>query len=192
MDGDAAAAPDDTAALVLAARAGDSAAFARLYARYAPLVHGVILARVAAAEARDLVQDVFVRALEKLPALREPAAFGPWVASIARNTAADRHRRGDRAELGQAPDQVPDETAPAQTTQTEALAALALINQLPLAYREPLILRLVEGMSGPEIAARTGLTPASVRVNLCRGMKLLRARLTARGQGRGREDDGHE
>jgi RNA polymerase sigma-70 factor (ECF subfamily) len=38
-------------------------------------------------------------------------------------------------------------------------------------------MRLVEGMSGPEIAEATGLTPESVRVNLCRGMKLLRGRL---------------
>jgi RNA polymerase sigma-70 factor, ECF subfamily len=48
---------------------------------------------------------------------------------------------------------------------------------LPEAYRETLVLRLVEGMTGPEIAARTGLTAASVRVNLHRGMKLLRERL---------------
>ena len=39
------------------------------------------------------------------------------------------------------------------------------------------MLRLVEGMSGPEIAAQVGLTPESVRVNLFRGMKLLRERL---------------
>jgi len=38
----------------------------------------------------------------------------------------------------------------------------------------------VEGMTGPEIAERTGLTADSVRVNLCRGMKLLRARLESR------------
>jgi RNA polymerase sigma-70 factor (ECF subfamily) len=41
-----------------------------------------------------------------------------------------------------------------------------------------LILRLVEGMTGPEIAARTGLTPGSVRVNLHRGMHQLRAKLS--------------
>jgi RNA polymerase sigma-70 factor, ECF subfamily len=41
-------------------------------------------------------------------------------------------------------------------------------------------LRLVEGMTGPEIAARTGLTPDSVRVNLCRGMKILREYLKGR------------
>ena len=52
-----------------------------------------------------------------------------------------------------------------------------MIRELPEAYRETLVLRLVEGMTGPEIAGRTGLTPASVRVNLHRGMKLLREKL---------------
>ena len=63
--------------------------------------------------------------------------------------------------------------------ESDALAAeiLELIRNLPEAYRETLVLRLVEGMTGPEIAARTGLTAASVRVNLHRGMKLLRERL---------------
>ena len=59
----------------------------------------------------------------------------------------------------------------------EALEVLETIGNLPEAYRETLILRLVEGMTGPEIAAQTGLTPASVRVNLHRGMKLLREKL---------------
>ena len=45
-------------------------------------------------------------------------------------------------------------------------------------YRETLILRLVEGMTGPEIAARTGMTHGSVRVNLCRGMEQPRAKLS--------------
>jgi RNA polymerase sigma-70 factor, ECF subfamily len=58
-----------------------------------------------------------------------------------------------------------------------ALAVLSEIRALPEAYRETLVLRLVEGLTGPEIAARTGLTHASVRVNLHRGMKLLRVRL---------------
>jgi len=56
----------------------------------------------------------------------------------------------------------------------DAFLVLGLIRGLPEAYRDTLILRLVEGMTGPEIAKVTGLTPDSVRVNLCRGMKLLR------------------
>ena len=54
---------------------------------------------------------------------------------------------------------------------------LEAIEALPMAYRETLLMRLVEGMTGPEIAEATGLTPESVRVNLCRGMKLLKERL---------------
>jgi RNA polymerase sigma-70 factor, ECF subfamily len=55
---------------------------------------------------------------------------------------------------------------------------LQMIRKLPEAYRETLILRFVEGMTGPEIAESTGMKPGSVRVNLHRGMKLLREQLT--------------
>jgi predicted phosphodiesterase len=54
---------------------------------------------------------------------------------------------------------------------------LAEIRNLPECHREPLMLRLMLEMSGPEIAEQTGMTEGSVRVNLCRGMKLLRAHL---------------
>jgi RNA polymerase sigma-70 factor, ECF subfamily len=57
---------------------------------------------------------------------------------------------------------------------------LDVIRKLPEAYRETLLMRLVEGMTGAEIAERSGLTPASVRVNLHRGMKLLRGQLGMR------------
>jgi RNA polymerase sigma-70 factor (ECF subfamily) len=75
--------------------------------------------------------------------------------------------------------ELPDDLAGHDTTEsrTDALAVLEVIRTLPDAYRETLVLRLVEGLTGPEIAERTGLTPASVRVNLHRGMKLLRERL---------------
>jgi RNA polymerase sigma-70 factor (ECF subfamily) len=72
---------------------------------------------------------------------------------------------------------MPDDLAAVSEERTEAMAVLAIIRTLPEAYRETLVLRLVEGMTGPEISTRTGLTPASVRVNLHRGMKLLRKRL---------------
>ena len=54
---------------------------------------------------------------------------------------------------------------------------LAAVERLPLAYRETLTLRFVEGMTGQEIAAKTGLTEGSVRVNLHRGMKQLKEEL---------------
>ncbi len=156
--------------LVHAAREGDRGAFGELHERFAPMVHGILLARVPVQEAGDIVQDVFLHALGKLRGLRDPGAFGPWLATIARNFSVTFHRRRNRdSELSD------DLAAPAAdgTAAAEALDALAAIRKLPEAYHETLILRLVEGMTGPQIAACTGLTPGSVRVNLHRGMKLL-------------------
>src|SRR5579862_5338486 len=157
--------------VVHAAQRGDRLAFAELYARYARFVHAVVLARAAWSDADDLVQDVFVIAMQRIATLREPAAFPGWLAAIARNRVTDHLRRMPQTA------EMPPETGAADPDRTEALEALAAIRTLPEAYRETLMLRLAEGMTGPEIAARTGLTPASVRVNLHRGMKLLRERL---------------
>jgi RNA polymerase sigma-70 factor, ECF subfamily len=154
--------------LVSAALDGDRASFGRLHELYAPLVHGILLARVPHHEVVDLVQDVFLMALRKLHTLADPAAFGAWIATIARNRATDFHRR--KKPSAELPDDLP---GPAPET-GEAADVLAAIRSLPTAYRETLVLRLVEGMTGPEISARTGLTPGSVRVNLCRGMEQLR------------------
>ena len=172
MTFDAGHAADD-ARMVEDARRGDSRAFASLYDRYARFIHGVLLARVPRGDVDDLVQDVFLAAWNRLGALRDPAAFGGWLSTIARNRAMDFHRTAvPSVELP--PDLVAHD-APA--ARAEALAVLEVIRHLPEAYRETLVLRLVEGMTGPEIALRTGLTPASVRVNLHRGMKLLREKL---------------
>jgi len=163
--------PADILRLVSAAQRQDRAAFAELYAHYARMVHGVLLARVPRTDVDDLVQDVFLQAMQRLPELREPAAFGGWLASIARHRAVDHFRRA--APTTELPENLPA----AHVDRTEAMAVLAAIRALPEAYRETLMLRLVEGMTGPEIALRTGLTEGSVRVNLHRGMKLLRERL---------------
>ena len=172
------ASPDD--AMVRAAQQGDRNAFGTLYARYSRMVHGILLSRVPHSAVDDLVQDVFLQALPRLSSLREVSKFPGWLASIARNRANDFHRRAK-------PDVTLDEESDIAPTgqqsssggraphvRAEAHAVLDAILSLPETYREPLILRLVEGMTGPEIAAHTGLTHGSVRVNLHRGMQQLR------------------
>ena len=157
--------------LVKAVLEGDRDGFSRLYVLYAPLVHGILLARVPRAEVDDLVQDIFLHAFRKLHTLRDAAAFGPWIAMIARNRAVDFHRRS-RETI-----EITEDVPGSDKQEGRAAEILELIRSLPEAYRETLVLRLVEGMTGPEIAGRTGLTAASVRVNLHRGMKLLREKL---------------
>ena len=161
----------DDDGLIRAAAAGDRPAFGELYVRYARMVHGILLARVPPGEAEDLVQDVFLSAMKQLGKLRTAAAFRGWLGAIARNRAMD-YFRGSREETP-----LDERIAGARGASAESFAALDAIRNLPEAYRETLTMRLVEGMTGPEIARQTGLTPDSVRVNLCRGMKLLREAL---------------
>jgi len=168
----------EDAQLVDAARDGDRTAFGLLYQRYARVVHGILLSRVPPDEADDLTQDVFLAAIRRLRTLREPAAFAGWLAAIARNRANDYYRRSPRHE--ELTEAVADTAAQDDRLQAEAHAALAAIRSLPDAYRETLILRLVEGLTGPEIAERTGLTHGSVRVNLSRGMQMLKSKLEGR------------
>ncbi len=162
--------------LIAAARTGDRTAFGALYEHYGRMIHGILLSRVAPADADDLVQEVFLTAMKQIAKLREPEKFGAWLAAMARNRSNDLLRRSARST------ELPEEIAVREQASAEAEAAHALrvIQELPEAYRETLVLRLVEGMTGPEIAERTGLTPDSVRVNLHRGMKALRARLEGR------------
>ena len=178
--------PESDADLAQRARAGDRPAFARIYERYAATVHGVLLAVAPRQEARDLVQEVFLLALRAIADLEDPASVGPWLLRIARNRAHDAHKSKRKVlELPEDPAAPAEASGPRGTDleeDEEAERALGAVRSLPAAYRETLILRLVEGLSGPEIADRTGMTHGSVRVNLHRGMKLLRERLSQGGE----------
>ncbi len=160
--------------LVQRAAGGDRAAFGELYSRYARVVHAILLARVRCHEAEDLVQDVFLTAMSRLSQLRNSTSFSSWICTIARHRAYDFHRSR------QAVDEIREDHAQSRPAPPEAMSAMEAIRSLPEAYRETLLLRLVEGMTGPEIAFRTGLTHESVRVNLCRGMKMLREKIEGR------------
>src|SRR5882672_5073806 len=83
------------AGTIQAAAKGDRDAFAVLYADYFRMVHAVLLGRVPRRDVDDLAQDVFLTAFTRLKGLREPAAFGGWLATIARNRATDHLRRSE-------------------------------------------------------------------------------------------------
>jgi RNA polymerase sigma-70 factor (ECF subfamily) len=156
--------------LIQRARAGDKRAFGELHARYAGMVHAILLARLPPDDAEDQVQEVFLLAWKRLAQLE--GDFGAWLAAIARHRAADAYRRRRPTEA------LRDESTHARGPDVaEARNVLAAIQRLPEAYRETLVMRLCEGMSGPEIAEVTGLEPGSVRINLHRGMKRLREEL---------------
>jgi RNA polymerase sigma-70 factor (ECF subfamily) len=174
--------PDGDEPIVRAAQSGDRSAWTRLYTRFAPVIHGLLLLSMPRQDAEELTQDVFLRAMAKLNDLRNPAAIGAWLCQIARNEAASWARRKGRMDLrlAELAREKPAEPAPARQTAAPTLDSDAVLDQvrnLPEAYRETLVLRLVCGLTGPQIAAATGMTEGSVRVNLFRGMALLREAL---------------
>jgi RNA polymerase sigma-70 factor, ECF subfamily len=160
------------AELVVAVQRGNRDAFGTLYQRFHRIVHALALAHLRAGDAADVVQDVFAEVWMKAESIREPAAFPGWIVTLARRRAIDHLRK-----RGPAPSDATADIAIDPPPRVEALAALHAIRSLPETYRETLIMRLVEGLTGPEIAERTGMTPDSVRVHLHRGMKLLRDKL---------------
>jgi RNA polymerase sigma-70 factor, ECF subfamily len=172
---------DPIAALVRAAAHGDRSAWTRLYDRFAPIIHGLLLLSMRREQAEDLTQDVFLRAMARLKDLRDPGAIGAWLCAIARNEAAtwargkgrmEQHLTKLASEKGAAPPPTPGAAPPLDGEQV-----LDHVRRLPEAYRETLVLRMVCGLTGPQIAAATGMTEGSVRVNLFRGMALLREAL---------------
>jgi RNA polymerase sigma-70 factor (ECF subfamily) len=170
------------------AREGSELAFRVLYERHASMVHAVLLSRAPPQDADDLMQDVFLAAWRALRQLQADDHFGAWLAAIARNTCAREYRRahGARVPRTQSLDTLAD-GAPApeppdpRAARDESAELLAVLRSLPEAYRETLAMRLVEGLTGPQIAQATGLTHGSVRVNLTRGMKLLKEALRKAG-----------
>ncbi len=169
------------AALVARARDGDRAAFGELYGTFAPMVHAILIGRVARrVDVEDLAQEVFLAAWRGLGGLRSDAHVGGWLAVIARH-AADRFHARARPRPEPIPETLPDGRAADGARVAEGAEVLELLRALPEAYRDTLAMRLVEGMSGPVIARATGLAPDSVRTNLSRGMRQLREALRRRG-----------
>ena len=167
-------------AFVVPAQQGDRAARTSLYEVFASTVHAIALAHVGRDHADDVTQDVFCTVFASLPKLREPDAFAGFLCTAARNASRDHLRRKKRAPVLVANDELVDTAQSPAATMAGAETTeriMAALHALPTTYRETLLLRLVSGLSGTEIAERTGMTHGSVRVNLTRGMGLLRERL---------------
>lgn len=158
------------AALVVAARAGETWAQQALFERYARMALGLsqrILCH--SADADDLAQDAFVHALNHLDSLQNPQAFAAWLASIVVRTASKRLRtRRLLSRLGLRRRETPDlemliaPNAPPDVA-AELKAVYAVVERLPAEERIALLLRRVEGLEIAETAERMALSPATVK-----------------------------
>ena len=163
----------DETALVAAMRSGRADAGAAFYDRNVRAVHAVVFRLMGPdAEIDDVVHDVFVRALESLPRLRDPGALRSWLFGIAVRTVAIRfqRRRRQRWLRFMAPEEVPDVSVLPDTEVREALRdAYIVLKGMDPEERVALVLHRVEGMSLEDGARAMGLSFATFRRRLARG-----------------------
>jgi RNA polymerase sigma-70 factor (ECF subfamily) len=166
-------------ATVIRARDGDPEAFARLYDTHAPRIHAVCL-RLSGdpAQAGELLQDVFVRAWQRLGSFRGESAFGTWLHRLAINVvlqaARGNQRRTRRVSLG---DDLKVAGIDGPVRMAEPGLRLDLeqaVAGLPDILRAVFVLHDVEGFQHGEIAALLDIPVGTSRSHLFRARRLLR------------------
>jgi len=175
-------APDADAvrAAVERARAGDADAFEIVYRAHAGRVYSVCLRMTAdAAQARELLQDVFVRAWEKLGTFRGESAFGSWLHRLAVNVVlGDRRVAARRAEDALEQDGGEQRALPARSAPAGLRMDLEqAIAALPPMARQVLVLHDVEGYEHKEIGTMLGIADGTSKAHLFRAHRLLRETL---------------
>ncbi len=170
-------AKSDLIALIGRVEAGDPVAQSELVRRYTRRVAGFVRSIIHQPEAvEDVTQTVFIKMFRRLSRLRDPAVFESWLFTLARNTGLDFiRRRNCRPTTVAIDDEIYQIADPSTSSGTaEILAALdgALTRLTPVDRN--LVTQFVAGDSYGDIAARTGLSLATVKVRLHRVRPFLR------------------
>jgi RNA polymerase sigma-70 factor (ECF subfamily) len=167
---------DSIDATVRRAQQGHVDAFEAVYRAHAPAVHA-LCRRMCGNErdARDLVQDVFVRAWEKLESFRGQSSLATWLHRLAVNVVLNHLRTSKRDGL-RLIDDVDDATfgarSPAGSVETAIDMDWALA-QLPAGARSVFVLHDIQGYSHDEIAQMTGIATGTARAQLWRARRAL-------------------
>jgi RNA polymerase sigma-70 factor, ECF subfamily len=178
--------PEEDAALVARVVGGDDAAFDALFRKYVDyvynVVHGIV---IDADDARDVTQDVFLRAYASLPRFRHGSRFHTWLYRIAVNRAVDCVRRlsgrrwlplsvviGRRADPRSGPADAAEKSA-------DESAVRAVLRSLPVKHRQALVLRYFQDLSIEEIAEVLGCTVAAAKVRVHRARAAFKEKYVA-------------
>ncbi len=169
---------DTELALIEAAKRDDRRAQSKLYERYAQAMLNVAYRVVWNEEdARDVLQDAFLKIFSRLNQLKDTATFAAWTKRIVLNTAINHNRKNGKlifTELTEREVAVANEHNESTTEFTIAQMKRCLL-QLPKGYRTVLSLYLIEGYDHKEIASILGISQSTSITQYNRGKKRLRS-----------------
>ncbi len=149
-----------------AAAAGDRAAFAGIYDRYARRLYDFCLGMVGEGDAADCVQEAFFMAAVDLPALRDPAKLRPWLYAIARHQALRALRARKRETTSdEMPEEASADAGPDVLAARNELAALVAQAEGGLSERDRQVLNLAyrHGLTAAELAEALGVNADSAK-----------------------------
>ena len=150
---------------------------ARLVWRYERPVRAAAISIVKSSHAADdIAQDVFVRAWEQLPTLRNPKVFGSWLMKIARRSAIDWLKKQQSLKFSDSLDQMAAHERNGRLDEKNQ-HLLETIQQLPKAERQVVMLRYFGPHSLRDLADIVGRSVGTVTKQLSRAHKRLRSRL---------------
>jgi RNA polymerase sigma-70 factor (ECF subfamily) len=172
-----------SADVVRRAQQGDIRAFESLYRTHAPAIHALARRMVGdEREAREVVQDIFVRAWERLASFRGESTLGTWLHRLAVNVVLERLRSAKRDAGRFTDDDVTTAPISGPTSDARLDARMdidAALARLPAGARTVFVLHDIEGYSHEEIATITGLAPGTARAQLWRARRRLMRLLVA-------------
>ena len=177
---------DEDVRLMLAFRAGESAAFDELFRRWSgPLLRYLERMVRDLATAEELVQEAFLRVYRARDRYSPDARFSTWLYRIATNLALNELRRPRRRDPHQSTDEdgavwlVSDASPTDEIVDARRLgeAALRELEALPERQRAALWLTAVEGLAYSEVAAALDVSEKAVKALVHRGRSALAAKL---------------
>ena len=171
--------------LVDAARTGDHAAFEELVRRTSADTYTLARRLVSDEEdARDVVQEAYLRAYRSIGRFRGDAQFSTWLYRITANCASThlgrrrRHRHDELDEEVDVPDTSPDHDPAAMATASLLRDRLeAAIAELPPRLRAVVVLRDIYDLNHAQIAEELGITESAAKVRLHRARRRLRTQV---------------
>jgi RNA polymerase sigma-70 factor (ECF subfamily) len=181
--------------LIARAIRGDHEGLRELWNEHRRWVAAILLAhmpRTGGPELDDLLQEVAVAVVAKISGLRDEAAFKPWLRAVAMSIAKTSGRRTKVRKAGwlklvgfagddertESEQDVGPGSARAEVL-SEGRRLMALAAELPDGYREPLLLKCVQGMSYKQIGQVMGLPDTTIETRIARGRRMLRERAEA-------------